>query len=64
MGEIGAAVREQAAAVQDFASNVETIAQMAEENHASMCASAESAASVRALSANLQSLVQRFRVEA
>jgi methyl-accepting chemotaxis protein len=64
VGEISAAVREQAAAVQDFASNVETIAQMAEENHASMCASAESAASVRALSANLQSLVQRFRVEA
>jgi methyl-accepting chemotaxis protein len=60
--DITRAVLEQRVASQDMAQNVEQIARMAEESHASVRESAASATSMEQTASELQALVRRFRV--
>ncbi|HCA27511.1 MAG TPA: methyl-accepting chemotaxis protein [Betaproteobacteria bacterium] len=60
--DITASVNEQKSASNDIARNIETIAQMAEENSASIGGAFDSAHQLKELAANLQNLVARFQV--
>jgi len=60
--DITASVNEQKSASNDIARNIETIAQMAEENSASIGGAFDSAHQLKELAANLQNLVGRFQV--
>ena len=60
--DIASSVREQGIASTDIARNVECIARMAEENHAAAKQTSQAAAMLEGLAANLQGVVERFRV--
>jgi methyl-accepting chemotaxis protein len=60
--EISAATREQRAASNDIARNVETIAVMTEENSAVAANLAGAAGRLEQMSSNLQNLANRFKV--
>jgi methyl-accepting chemotaxis protein len=62
VNDISLALREQSAASNEIAGNVERIAQMAEENNASVAASSDTAHELEALAAGLQEEVRRYRV--
>ena len=62
VGEISLALKEQGAASTDIARNVERIAQMAEENHASVGHTALTASRLRDLAGGLNTDISRFRV--
>jgi methyl-accepting chemotaxis protein len=62
--DIARAVLEQRVASQGMAQNVEQIARMAEESHASVRESADAATAMELTASGLQALVRRFRVEA
>jgi methyl-accepting chemotaxis protein len=59
---ICSAVKEQTAASNDIARNVEQIAQMTEKNSTSTAQSRLAAQNLKSMSAQLRTLVQRFRV--
>jgi len=61
--DITRAVLEQRTASQGIAQNVEQIARMAEESHASVRHSADAATAMEQTAAELQALVRRFRVD-
>lgn len=61
VSEISISLREQATASTDIARNVESIAQMAEENNAAAGANASTADSLRQMAETLSSEVARFR---
>jgi methyl-accepting chemotaxis protein len=62
MQDIAAAVSEQSSAAQGIAQNVESIAQMAEENSAATAAVAGSAAHLQELATQLQQAVVKFTI--
>jgi methyl-accepting chemotaxis protein len=59
---IADAIREQDAAIQQVASNIERIAQMTEENSAAAAASSETASHLDELAGQLRGAVARYRV--
>jgi methyl-accepting chemotaxis protein len=60
--DIAGSIREQDAAVQQIAANIERIAQMTEENSASAAGNSDTAAHLDRLANSLQASVSRFRV--
>ncbi|MBA4743036.1 MAG: methyl-accepting chemotaxis protein [Azoarcus sp.] len=62
VGEITSSVKEQTAASNDIARNVENIAQMAEQNSEAVRETSEAAHHLENLAATLRTLVGRFRV--
>jgi methyl-accepting chemotaxis protein len=62
ISEVSAAIREQGSASQEVARHIESIAQMTEQNSASVQLTAMAAASVGAEAARLQQMVNRFRI--
>ncbi len=62
VNDIASAVSEQSIASNEIARNVESIAQMAEENHAAIAQSEQGVARLNGLARELQSAVSKFRV--
>ncbi len=60
--DISAALKEQSAASNDIAANVERIAQMAQENNAAVAGTTATATELERLAAALQGEVCRYRV--
>jgi methyl-accepting chemotaxis protein len=62
VGDISLALKEQSAASAEIAVNVEKIAQMAEENNASVAASTATARELEGLADSLQNETRRYKV--
>jgi methyl-accepting chemotaxis protein len=62
VNDIAAAVEEQSKASNEIARHIESIAQMAEENHAAIAQSEQGVVRLEKLASELQSTVARFKV--
>ena len=62
VSDISLALKEQSAASTEIATNVEKIAQMAEENNAAVAATTATAQEMERLAAGLQEDIRRYRV--
>jgi methyl-accepting chemotaxis protein len=62
VGDIASSVAEQSLASNEIARNVETIAQMSEENHAAVQSNSQEIRRLELLAGELQAAVSRFRV--